>query len=217
MLPLSARLREGTKTSHRLAETTPFIREFFAGRLTVEAYRTFLVQLRHVYAALEAHLAAHRAHPQLGQFYLPELHRVPALAQDLAHYFGAESWQALPPFPTTARYVQRLDDLAAERPVELIAHHYTRYLGDLSGGQALRRIVAKLFPTADGAGLAFYDFPAIPDHTAYKDAYRARLDALPLDEAAGQSLVDEANCAFELNRAVFAGMMDTIAADTRAA
>jgi len=217
MLPLSVRLREGTKVSHRLAETTPFIREFFAGRLTVESYRTFLVQLRHVYAALEAHLEAQRAHPILGQFYMPELHRVAALVQDLTHYFGDDTWRALPPHPATARYVQRLDDLAEQRPGELVAHHYTRYLGDLSGGQALKRIVAKMFPDPAGAGLAFYDFPAIPDHGQFKGAYRARLDALALDEAAGQALVDEANCAFELNRGVFAGMMATMAANTGAA
>ncbi len=210
MLPLSVRLREGTKVSHRLAETTPFIREFFAGRLTPEAYRTFLVQLRYVYAALEAHLETHRLHPLLGQFYLPELHRLPALLADLTHYFGDDTWAALPPHPATAHYVQRLNDLAAQRPVELVAHHYTRYLGDLSGGQALRRIVAKMFPDPSGAGLAFYDFPTIADHAQFKNAYRARLDALPLDEAAGQALVDEANVAFELNRGVFAGMMETI-------
>lgn len=210
--PLSLRLREGTKTSHRLAETTPFIREFFAGRLSRAAYTTFLVQLRQVYAALETHLEEHRAHPVLAPMYLPVLHRVAAIDQDLAFYDPAGAWTTQPPLPATERYVQRLGEVADHRPVDLIAHHYTRYLGDLSGGQALKRIVAKMFPNDAGAGLAFYEFPAIADHGQFKDEYRARLDALPLDEAAGQALVDEANRAFELNRGVFAGMMDTLTA-----
>lgn len=206
--PLSLRLREGTKASHRLAESSPFIRAFFAGRLTRASYGTFLVQLRQVYAALEAHLKRHQDHPVVGPMYLPELHRVAALDRDLAHYYGDDRWQAQPPHPATEQYVARLDALAAADPAGLVAHHYTRYLGDLSGGQALKRIVAKMFPDESGAGLAFYEFPAIADHGQFKDAYRARLDALPLDEAAGQALVDEANRAFELNRDVFAGMLE---------
>ena len=62
----------------------------------------------------------------------------------------------------------------------------------------------------NGAGLAFYDFPGIADHAQFKDDYRARLDALPLDKAAGQSLIDEANHAFALNRGVFEGMLTAL-------
>ena len=204
--PLSLRLREGTKDSHRLAETTPFIRAFFAGRLTQSVYANFLAQLRHVYTALESHLEQHRAHPVVGPLYLPALHRVAALDADLAHYDPAGEFAAQPPHPATARYVGRLAEAAEHQPAHLVAHHYTRYLGDLSGGQALKRVVAKMFPHPTGAGLAFYDFPAISNHTEFKDAYRARLDALPLDEAAGAALVAEANHAFDLNRGVFAGL-----------
>lgn len=210
--PLSMRLREGTKAAHRLAETTPFIKEFFAGRLTPEAYRLFLVQLLHIYTALETHQDAHREHAVLGQVYFPELHRAPALVEDLRHFYGDESWRALAPLPATTRYVERVDALAGQRIGDLVAHHYTRYLGDLSGGQVLRRIVAKMFKLDHGAGLAFYDFPGIANHVQFKDEYRARLDALPLDEAASLALVDEANRAFELNRDVFAGMMEQLPA-----
>ncbi|MCC7362518.1 MAG: biliverdin-producing heme oxygenase [Anaerolineales bacterium] len=205
--PLSLRLREGTKDSHRLAETTPFIRAFFAGRLTQPVYANFLAQLRHVYAALEAHFERHRAHPIVGALYLPELHRTAALDADLAHFDPSGELAAQAPHPATARYVERLAEAAGQRPDLLVAHHYTRYLGDLSGGQALRRIVIKMFPSAaGGAGLAFYDFPAISNHSAFKDAYRDRLDALPVDEPIGAALVAEANRAFDLNRAVFAEM-----------
>ena len=81
-----------------------------------------------------------------------------------------------------------------------MAHHYTRYLGDLSGGQAIGRILNRTFELA-GAGLAFYHFPVRPK--PYKDAYRARLDALDLADDAIDRAVDEVRVAFSLNQALF--------------
>ena len=81
-----------------------------------------------------------------------------------------------------------------------MAHHYTRYLGDLSGGQAIGKILDRTF-SLGGAGLAMYRFPmrAKP----FKDRYRARLDALHLDADAVRRAVNEVKVAFGLNQAVF--------------
>ena len=68
MTALSTSLREGTHDSHRLAEQTPFIRSFFQGQLSLEAYREFLLQLLHIYQALEDAHSQHRAHALLGPF-----------------------------------------------------------------------------------------------------------------------------------------------------
>ena len=81
-------------------------------------------------------------------------------------------------------------------------HHYTRYLGDLSGGQAIGRILDRTFEL-DGAGIAFYDFPEIPKPKVYKDGYRARLDALGLGAADQERVVTEVKTAFQLNQALF--------------
>jgi len=207
---LSLRLREGTRDSHRLAESTPFIREFFAARLPLEVYREFLVQLRYIYSALERAHEPHGADPVFGKIHFPELARSAALEQDLEFYFGGGQWRGLAPSPATESYVQRIESLATEWPAGLVAHHYTRYLGDLSGGQALKRIVAKMYRLEAEAGLAFYNFPQIPDHAAFKNEYRARLDALPVDETLAHKIVAEANHAFELNRQVFAAMLEKI-------
>ena len=53
-----------------------------------------------------------------------------------------------PPPPTA--YRARLLEQAAEWAALLVAHHYTRYLGDLSGGQAIGRILDRTFEL-DGA------------------------------------------------------------------
>ena len=82
------------------------------------------------------------------------------------------------------------------------AHHYTRYLGDLSGGQAIGRILDREFDLG-GRGIAFYDFAAIPKPKPYKDAYRARLDALGASPDEKQRIVEEVKVAFGLNQALF--------------
>ena len=201
--PLSNQLREGTKDSHRLAERAPFIQRFFRGQLSREEYRTFLLQLYHIYTALEENQERYQNHEVFGPVIFPELCRKDALVQDLNFYFGDSSWQQLPPTEATQAYIQRIRELGAGWVEGLVAHHYTRYLGDLSGGQALKKIVAKTFELPTSEGLAFYEFDDIPDHAEFKENYRARLDVLPLDSAAAEKIVDEANRAFDLNRAVF--------------
>ena len=93
--------------------------------------------------------------------------------------------------------------LADRRPELLVAHAYTRYLGDLSGGPILRRITARAFGLVGDAGLAFYAFPEIADLPSFKLDYRSRLDELPVDEALTEELIAEACRAFELNGAIF--------------
>ena len=41
------------------------------------------------------------------------------------------------------RLVERIHTVAQESPELLVGHHYTRYLGDLSGGQILKNIAQK--------------------------------------------------------------------------
>ncbi|MEB3261753.1 MAG: biliverdin-producing heme oxygenase, partial [Cyanobacteriota bacterium] len=80
-----------------------------------------------------------------------------------------------------------------------VGHHYTRYIGDLSGGQILKNIAQKAMSLGEHDGLRFYEFDAIPDEKAFKSNYRATLDGLPIDQAMADRLVEEANHAFHLN------------------
>lgn len=209
--PLSVRLRAGTREAHRQAEGTPFIRQFFAGLLTRQAYREFLVQLLHIYTALEEGHERHREQRLLAGLYYPELFRREALLDDLHFYFGDQGWEYTPLRQATRAYARRIRELTEGWSEGLVAHHYTRYLGDLSGGQALKRIVARTFGLDSSAGLAFYEFPLIPDHARFKEAYRAQLDRMPVNEAAAQDIVAEANRAFALNRELFDAMLETVA------
>jgi heme oxygenase len=196
-------MREGSTAEHDAAEHSSFVSELLGGRVNERGYTDYLLRLRVVYAALEEAVRARRGDPLVAAVYDPALERLTAIDADLDHWA-----------PGAAREVESgaaqayRDRLAgASWGGALIAHHYTRYLGDLSGGQAIGKILDRTFGL-DGAGLAFYDFPmrAKP----YKDSYRARLDGLGLDAAETGRAVDEVKVAFGLNRALFDELADNL-------
>ena len=205
---LSIRLREGTQESHRLAEKSPFIQKFFKGELTVEEYRTFLLQLLFIYQGLEDCHLAHNQNEGLGKVFFPELFRSKAIQLDLQFYYGNASWKKLRPNKATKKYLNHITSLSVGWVEGLIPHLYTRYLGDLSGGQALKRIVTKTFNLSSAEGVAFYDFPQIDNHNQFKDNYRSLLDSMAFDEAMVSRIVNEANLAFQFNRDIFDSLMD---------
>ena len=60
-------------------------------------------------------------------------------------------------------------------------HNYMRvcwtWLGDLSGGQILKRVAIKAMQLPkEGPGTQFYDFPLIPNAKTFKNTYRKALD-----------------------------------------
>lgn len=202
---LAKRLKEGTKEAHSAAESVHFIREFIRGRVSRDLYAQLIVNLYHVYAALEAALDAHCEHVLLEPLYFPdELNRAGTLKKDVEFYCGP-NWEELKkPSEVTREYVKRIQELAKESPELLVPHAYTRYLGDLSGGQVLRRAAVRgLQLPADGSGVRFYIFQRIPDAKVFKNMYRARMDNLPADKATADRMVVEANYAFNLNTRIF--------------
>ena len=106
--------------------------------------------------------------------------------------------------PTEAcdRYCNRIIEVAKDEPELLVGHHYTRYLGDLSGGQILKNIAEKAM-NLNGEGLYFYQFDKIDNAKEYKTKYRTILDELPLTESQQNAIIVEANWAFRLNMHMF--------------
>jgi heme oxygenase len=133
------------------------------------------------------------------------LNRTANLEQDLAFYYG-ENWKNdIAPLPAGKVYCDRLQELIEKNPILLIAHAYTRYMGDLSGGQSLKGIIRSALELPDEKGTRFYEFEAFStpaERRAFKDVYRQALDDLPLDDLTINAIVEEANYAFALNRDV---------------
>ena len=200
---LAQKLREGTKKSHTMAENTGFVACFLKGTVEKNSYRKLVSNLYFVYSAMEEEMARHQSHPILSQIYFPELNRKDALERDLVYYYGP-NWRAeVAPSDAAQAYVDRIREISNTAPALLVAHSYTRYLGDLSGGQILKGIAQRGMNLSDGAGTNFYEFKTISDEKAFKQTYRQALDALPVDDATAGRIVDEANDAFGMNMKMF--------------
>ncbi len=200
---LATKLREGTKKSHTMAENVGFVKCFLKGVVEKTSYRTLVANLYFVYSAMEDEMERHRQHPVVSKIYFPELERRASLEQDLHYYYGSNWRDQIVLSPAGQAYVQQIRQISNTAPELLVAHSYTRYLGDLSGGQILKGIAQRGMNLSEGEGTAFYEFDDISDEKQFKAQYRQALDELPIDEATGDRIVDEANAAFGMNMKLF--------------
>ncbi|NJM60489.1 MAG: heme oxygenase (biliverdin-producing) [Oscillatoriales cyanobacterium RU_3_3] len=200
---LATKLREGTKKSHTMAENVGFVKCFLKGVVEKTSYRKLVANLYFVYSAMEEEMEKHRQHPVLSKIYFPELNRKQSLEQDLYYFYGPNWREEVAPSLAAKAYVQRIREVSATQPELLVAQSYTRYLGDLSGGQILKGIAQRGMNLTEGEGSAFYEFADIPDEKAFKNTYRQAMNELPIDEAMADKIVDEANAAFGMNMKMF--------------
>ena len=63
----------------------------------------------------------------------PELLHVSSLKLDMKFYHGDINSKNVPPTAATITCVNRVKEVALTEPYSLVAHHHTRYLGDLFG------------------------------------------------------------------------------------
>src|SRR5882757_2379122 len=200
----STLIRTASHEQHVEAETSTFMSDLLGGRLGVDAYARYTEQLWFVYEALETGAERLAADPVAGAFIQAELFRLPALERDLEHLRGADWRAGLTALPATQAYADRVRECAEEWPGGYIAHHYTRYLGDLSGGQIIRAKAERTWGFArKGDGVRFYVFEEIGNPAAFKRSYRELLDGVRADDLERQRIVGECKRAFALNTAVF--------------
>jgi heme oxygenase len=203
---LSVRLRTGTRADHDAAQSSGFLDALAGGRLPREAYADLAAQHWFVYETLERAALAMIDDPVAGDFVLPELTRLPALSDDLEFLLGPHWAKRIVASPATVAYQNRLRSVAFHRPSAFVAHHYTRYLGDLSGGQFLGPAIARSYRLQrDGHRFFLFDGVRAP---AFRTRYRTMLDAIgwpPAEEAAFLAEVSEA---YRLNIAVLAELKE---------
>ena len=199
----SKQLKEGTKKSHTMAENTSFVKNFLKGVVNPESYRKLVADLYFVYRAMEDEVEKLKDHPCIGPIKFDELNRTISLEKDLIYYYGVDWRDKISPTSSCQMYVDRIRTVADESPELLVGHHYTRYLGDLSGGQILKGIAEKTLDLPEGEGLNFYEFPTIVDRKGFKESYRTTLDTLPIDQSTANKIIVEANYAFRLNMYMF--------------
>lgn len=202
VIPFSRLVRERSSGSHRESEGAGFMHGLLKGEATRDDYVALVSQHWAIYEALEGAEPAMREVPLVAPFLSPALTRLPALETDLAFLIGDDWRERLVLMPATIEYAARIREVAATWPAGYIAHHYTRYLGDLSGGLHIGRVIGRQFGFETN-GIGFYLFDQIADPAAFKDAYRAQLDAALWSADEQQRVVDEVLRAYDFNTGVF--------------
>nr|YP_009732312.1 heme oxygenase [Gracilaria spinulosa]QHS70711.1 heme oxygenase [Gracilaria spinulosa] len=200
---LAQQLREGTTKAHSMAENVSFVKSFLGGVVDKKSYRRLVANLFFVYTALEEEIEKNKNHFVVQSIYFPELNRTLSLKQDLEYYYGSNWHEQVCPSLATKMYVNRIRDISINQPELLIAHAYTRYMGDLSGGQILKKIAQTAMNLSSNDGTAFYNFHNIKDDKRFKLIYRQALDNAPIDQMQIEQIIAEANIAFNLNMKVF--------------
>ena len=198
----SAVVRERSSGAHSSSEGADFMTDLMRGKGTREDYVALVAQHWFIYEALEAAAARMADDPVASAFVSDKLTRLPALEADLEFLIGHDWRSRIAPLPATTRYVARITEVGTAWPGGFVAHHYTRYLGDLSGGQFIGRVLSRQFGFETN-GIGFYLFDEIADPAAFKDVYREQLDAAPWDADERERVIAEVLLAYRCNTELF--------------
>ena len=228
---LALALDDGTRKSHSVAENTAFVTGFFRGIATKQSFGQLVTTLYFVYEAMESAFDE-STDPCVQALDYQVLRRLPALEEDMAYFHGPQWRETVAPSTATKKYAARIREVATEAPHLLVAHMYTRYLGDLFGGQMMGGMARRSMGLEEAKGTAFYEFDDIeatkpfieewydklipspnPDPNPYPvpnpnphphpHPRYTKLNLLELTDAQKQAIVDEGNLVFALNIEVF--------------
>jgi heme oxygenase len=144
---IQVRLKEKTERIHAETEKKPFMQQLVKGEVSEKAYVQYLVDLYIYYQAMEEEL---QKIPLLKSLCIPELFRTNKLLQDLEKFNAKEN----APGEAVHTAAIRIHSLSGMNQYLLIGHAYTRFLGDLFGGQIIKKKIENVFP----GKTAFYDY-----------------------------------------------------------
>lgn len=210
---LAFALDDGTRKSHSVAENTAFVKGFFKGLSTRKSYGALLTSLYFIYEAMEAEFD-NTAEESVRALDDPLLRRVESLQKDLEYFYdiplskaGVSPYEmieeTLSPSTATKKYIKRIRYVSENKPYLLIGHQYTRYLGDLFGGQMMGKMATRSLTLNEGKGVDFYTFEDISNVNDFITEWYSKLNALDITEQEKQDIVDEANLVFSLNIEIF--------------
>jgi heme oxygenase len=177
-------LKEITHQQHKNAETQPFVKVLFSGKMDPELYAIYLYNQFPMYEILEVTAMPHGILNNV-----PHLLRSKSIWADFEELWPTDKKDPPPTLPVVKKYMDHIMSIKDD-PKKLMAHIYVRHMGDLSGGQ----MIAKRIP---GSG-KYYQFDN-PDEL--KQLVRAKLD---------DSMADEAKICFDFATEFFKQMMGLV-------
>ena len=172
-------LKELTYEHHRNAERQKFVKTLMGGNIPPKVYAEFLYNQYVAYNILEVCAMAEGVLNDL-----PDIRRAPKILEDFQELWGKDA-EPPKPKPSIQKYVDHIMSIK-EDPEKLMAHIYTRHMGDLSGGQMIKKRIP-----GEGRLYMFED----PDNL--KTAIRSKLN---------DNMADEAKICFEYATELFKEM-----------
>jgi heme oxygenase len=153
-----------------------------------------------IYVTLENILKKNRKDPVLHIFDHRKLDRADRILHDL-QLLGEDPISFPSPLRTIPPYIGAINK-ASEVPQRLMAYHYTRYMGDMNGGQVIARAMENVCGI-DKEALSCYDFSEIGDGYHYRKQYKTLLELSPWTEEEREAFIDEAKIAYARNADFF--------------
>jgi heme oxygenase len=153
--------------AHKAAETKPFVKVLFSGKIEPKLYAQYLKNQHPCYEILEV---CAMAHPGI-MSNASDARRAPLINTDFEELWDKQAWGDPTILPVVKRYIDHIMTIKSD-PNKLLAHMYVRHFGDMAGGQ----MIAKRVP---GQG-RMYQFA---DADALKATMREKLNDDMADEA----------------------------------
>lgn len=179
-----SKIKELTWEHHKNAERQEFAKLLISGNISPDLYATYLWNQHKKYDLLEALLIANGIIAELGA----DIRRKIKMEQDIAELWKHEFRPDI--VPSTEEYIGHMKNIMSDRD-KLIAHMYVFYMGDLSGGQMIKRKVP-------GEG-RMYDFSEIGDVSEVKEKIRTMVT---------DDMADEAKYVFDSSTKLFQELME---------
>lgn len=203
----SQALRERTRSVSDASGDATFMSDLMTGKGCRDDYIALVAQNYFIYQSLEEAAETMADDPVAAAFITPQLTRLPAIKEDLRFLLGPEWRERITPLDTTRRYVDRIRTVGQTWAGGFIAHHYTRYLGDLSGGQVIRGLMQRQFGFETN-GVGFYLFDQIAAPKQFKATYREQLDRVKWDAAECERVIAEVQLAYRFTTDLFVDLSD---------
>ena len=127
-----SKIKELTWEHHQNAERQAFAKLLISGDISEDLYATYLWNQHKKYDILEARMAAHGIFGEIGA----NISRKLLMEQDIAELWKHSVSPAV--VPSTIEYIDHMRDIMGDRDA-IIAHVYVFFLGDMSGGQMIKR------------------------------------------------------------------------------
>eukprot|EP01117_Protostelium_nocturnum_P007868 TRINITY_DN2812_c0_g1_i2.p1 TRINITY_DN2812_c0_g1~~TRINITY_DN2812_c0_g1_i2.p1 ORF type:complete len:228 (+),score=86.90 TRINITY_DN2812_c0_g1_i2:73-756(+) len=219
---LSESLKEETRKIHRELERTLWVKSMMKGKMSAQSYIDYLSLLQTIYSTLELELERRKSTEFVSSLYFPSLFRSKAIQEDLNHLFSSVGVNSSSNWVSSSlalkNYIERIEKISNEEPIRLIAHSYARYLGDLFGGQHIKKHLFQYWKDSEGnrfleteeKGLSFYSFPEISQPKQFALDFKLAMDSLPLTESQKRAIIEEGLEVFRLNMEIMNQMSNAV-------